>query len=208
MSTVLILNTSALGAVSVSSQLTKETVASLRSHDPDLRVIVRDIGATPIPHLDPESVAAIRGATPANEKQAAAQALSDHLIAELKAADTIIIGAPMYNFGISSTLKSWFDYVVRAGITFRYTENGPVGLLEGKRAIVIESRGGFFSDGPTKGMDAQEPHLRTLLGFMGIKDVTFVRAEKLAFGPDVRQQSIDTARAQLGQAVHEHQPAI
>jgi len=132
----------------------------------------------------------------------------DHLIAELKAADTIIIGAPMYNFGISSTLKSWFDYVVRAGITFRYAEGGPVGLLEGKRAIVIESRGGFFSNGPTKGMDAQEPHLRTLLEFIGIKDVTFVRAEKLAFGPDIRQQSIAAARAQLHQAVHEYQRAI
>jgi FMN-dependent NADH-azoreductase len=207
MSTVLILNTSALGAASVSSQLTKETVASLRSQDPDLRVIVRDIGATPIPHLDTESAAAIRGAEVVNEKQAAAQALSSHLIAELKVADTIIIGAPMYNFGISSTLKSWFDYVVRAGITFRYTEGGPVGLLEGKRAIVIESRGSFFSNGPTEGMDAQEPHLRTLLEFIGIKDITFVRAEKLAFGPDIRQQSIAAARAQLDQAVHEYQRA-
>jgi FMN-dependent NADH-azoreductase len=102
MSTVLILNTSALGAASVSSQLTKETAASLRSQDPDLRIIVRDIGATPIPHLDTESAAAIRGAEVVNEKQAAAQTLSNHLIAELKAADTIIIGAPMYNFGISS----------------------------------------------------------------------------------------------------------
>jgi FMN-dependent NADH-azoreductase len=88
------------------------------------------------------------------------------------------------------------------------TESGPVGLLEGKRAIVLEGRGGFFSDGPTKGMDTHEPHLPTLLGFMGIKDVTFVRAEKLAFGPDVRRQSIETARTQLGRAVHEYQPAI
>ena len=101
----------------------------------------------------------------------------------------------MYNFGIASTLKAWFDYVLRAGVTFRYTESGPVGLLEGKNAIVIESRGGLYSDGPAKGLDSQEPHLRTLLSFMGIKDVTFVRAEKLAFGPEAREQAIDAARA-------------
>ena len=87
----------------------------------------------------------------------------------------------MYNFGIPSTLKAWFDYVVRAGITFRYTEAGPVGLLEGKRAIVIESRGGYYSEGATKALDTQEPHLRTLLGFIGIKDATFIRVEKVAF---------------------------
>lgn len=201
MSTVLVLTSSALGEASVSNQLAQDAVARLRAQDPGLEVIARDLGNSPVPHLNPDSAAALRGGVPANAAQVAAQSLSDELISELKAADTVVIGAPMYNFGIASTLKAWFDYVLRAGITFRYSESGPVGLIEGKRAIVIASRGGFYSDGPAKPMDSQEPHLRTLLGFMGITDITFVRAEKLAFGPDAREQAIDAARGQLGRVI-------
>jgi FMN-dependent NADH-azoreductase len=205
MSTVLVLNSSALGAASVSNQLIQDAVAQLRSRDPHLTVVTRDLGNSPIPHLNPDSAAALGAGVPANAAQAAARALSDELIAELKAADTVIIGAPMYNFGIASTLKAWFDHVLRAGITFRYAESGPMGLIEGKRAIVIVSRGGFYSDGPAQGMDSQEPHLRTLLGFIGITDVTFVRAEKLAFGPDARTQAIEAAQAQLGHVIAEQE---
>ena len=205
MSKVLVLNSSALGGSSVSNQVVQDAVVELGARDPGLVVTVRDLGANPIPHLNSDSANALRGAAPANEAQAIAQELSDTLIAELKAADTIVIGAPMYNFGIPSTLKAWFDYVLRAGITFRYTEAGPVGLLEGKRAIVIESRGGYYSEGATKVLDSQEPHLKTLLGFVGIKDTTFIRVEKLAFGPEARQQALDGARAQLGQLLTENQ---
>jgi len=205
MSKVLALNSSALGSASISNQLVEETLARLRVRDPHLEVTARDLGADPIPHLNTDSATALRGTAPTNEMQAAAQALSDTLIAELKAAHIIVIGAPMYNFGISSTLKTWFDYVLRAGITFRYTEAGPVGLLEGKRAVVIESRGGFYSEGTTKALDSQEPHLKTLLGFMGIKDVTFIRAEKLAFGPEARQQAIDGSRNQIGKLFTKNQ---
>jgi FMN-dependent NADH-azoreductase len=205
MSKVLVLNSSALGGASVSNQLVQDVLAELGARDPRLIVTVRDLGANPIPHLNSDSATALRGAAPRNEAQATAQELSDTLIAELKAADTIVIGAPMYNFGIPSTLKAWFDYVLRAGITFRYTEAGPVGLLEGKRAIVIESRGGYYSEGATKVLDSQEPHLKTLLGFVGIKDTTFIRVEKLAFGPQARQQAFDGARAQLGQLLTENQ---
>jgi FMN-dependent NADH-azoreductase len=205
MSTLLALNSSAFDGASVSKELVQDAVERLRARNPDLKVIRRDVGTSPIPHLNSDSAAALRGGEPANPAQAEAQALSDELIAELKAADTIVIGAPMYNFGIASTLKAWFDYVLRAGVTFRYTESGPVGMLEGKNAIVIESRGGLYSDGPAKGLDSQEPHLRTLLSFMGIKDVTFVRAEKLAFGPEAREQAIDAARALLGQVIAESQ---
>jgi FMN-dependent NADH-azoreductase len=201
MSTVLVLTSSALGPASVSNQLVEDAVARLRSHDPALTIVARDLGGSPVPHLTVDSATALRGAEPANDAQAAAQALSDRLIAELKSADRLVIGAPMYNFGIASTLKTWFDYVLRAGITFRYTESGPVGLLAGKRAIVIESRGGLYSEGPAQPLDSQEPHLRNLLGFMGITDVTFVRAEKLAFGPQVREQAIDGARTQLGHVI-------
>ena len=101
----------------------------------------------------------------------------------------------MYNFGMSSTLKAWFDHVLRAGVTFRYTANGPEGLMTGKKAVVIESRGGFYSEGPGAAMDGQEPHIRTLLGFMGITDVTFVRAEKLAFGPEAAEARSPRRRA-------------
>jgi FMN-dependent NADH-azoreductase len=202
MSTVLVLTTSALGEASVSSLLVQDAVAHLKARDPELKVVARDLGATPIPHLTTDAATAIRGGTPANAAQKAAQALSDQLIAELNAADPIIIGAPMYNFGIASTLKSWFDYVLRAGVTFRYGETGPVGLVTGKRAVVIESRGGLYTEGPAKAFDAQEPHLRAMLGLMGIADVTFVHAEKLAFGPDARTQAIDTARTKLGETLH------
>lgn len=201
MSTILVLTSSALGTASVSNQLVQDTIGRLRLQDPDLRIITRDLGGNPIPHLTVESATALRGAEPGNAEQTAARALSDDLIAEIKAADTLVIGAPMYNFGIASTLKTWFDYVLRAGITFKYSESGPVGLLEGKRAIVIESRGGLYSEGPAKVMDSQEPHLRNLLGFIGITNITFVRAEKLAFGPEARQRAIDTARAKLAEAI-------
>ncbi|MDP3408584.1 FMN-dependent NADH-azoreductase [Bosea sp. (in: a-proteobacteria)] len=197
MSHLLVINSSAAGAASVSKQLIDETVARLRTADPALVVVERDLGANPVPHLTTDSTAAIRGAEPANEAQRAAKALSDSLVAELKAADTVIIGAPMYNFGIPSTLKAWFDHVLRAGVTFKYGEKGPVGLLEGKRAIVVESRGGIYSSGPTQALDSQEPHLRTMLGFIGISDVTFVRAEKLGYGPEAREQAINDAKAEL-----------
>jgi FMN-dependent NADH-azoreductase len=197
MSHLLVINSSAAGAASVSKQLIDETVARLRAADPALVVVERDLGANPVPHLTIDSTAAIRGAEPANDAQRAAKALSDSLVAELKAADTLIIGAPMYNFGIPSTLKAWFDHVLRAGVTFKYGEKGPVGLLEGKRAIVVESRGGLYSSGPTQSLDSQEPHLRTMLGFIGISDVTFVRAEKLGYGPEAREQAINDAKAEL-----------
>jgi len=203
MSTALVITSSALGEASVSSQLVEEAVARLRSHDPALRVIARDLGRDPVPHLTMDSATALRGGEASNEAQAAARTLSDGLIAEIKAADTLVIGVPMYNFGMPSTLKAWFDHVLRAGITFSYSESGPEGLIKGKRALVIESRGGLYSEGPAQAMDSQEPHLRNLLGFMGITDVTFLRAEKLAFGPEARDQSIATVRRQIAETIGE-----
>jgi len=201
MSKVLVLTSSALGAASVSNQLVQDAITQLVLQDLHLRVIARDLGGNPIPHLTIDSANALRGAEPANAAQAVARSLSDELIAELKAAETLVIGAPMYNFGIASTLKTWFDYVLRAGITFKYSESGPVGLLEGKRAIVIETRGGLYSEGPAQAMDSQEPHLRNLLSFMGITNVKFFRAEKLAFGPEAREKAINAARAQLAEVI-------
>ncbi|RZK84469.1 MAG: FMN-dependent NADH-azoreductase, partial [Methylobacterium sp.] len=151
----------------------------------------------PVPHLSPETVAGVRSqaTTPAEQ---VARALSDELIAELRAADTIVIGAPMYNFSIPTTLRSWFDHVLRAGETFSYSEAGPKGLLSGKKVIVVESRGGLYSEGPAQAIDFQEPYLRQLLGFIGLADdLTFIRAEKIGFGPDARDQALADSRAEL-----------
>jgi FMN-dependent NADH-azoreductase len=197
MTDILILDSAATGPASISRKLTDGLAASVRRRNPAAHIVRRDIGADPIPHLDGETTAAIRGGEAETAAALGAVALSDRLIAELKAADLIVIGAPMYNFGMPSTLKAWFDHVLRAGITFRYTAAGPEGLVKGKKAIVVETRAGLYSEGPAAALDSQEPHLRTLLGFMGIDDVTFVRAEKLAFGPDAAASAVAEATAQI-----------
>ena len=204
MTRVLIIDSAATGEASVSRKLTAKFAERLRQHNPAVRINHRDIGAAPIPHLTEATVGAIRGGDAETEEARAAVELSDMLIAEIKEADVIVIGAPMYNFGIPSTLKAWFDHVLRAGITFRYSAEGPEGLVKGKHGIVIESRAGLYSEGPAAALDSQEPHLRTMLGFMGIEDLTFVRAERLAFGPDAASAAIDEAAAKLaGLAVTE-----
>ena len=194
MSNILVLNSSVSGEASVSRLLVADAVAELAK--PNDKVVFRDLAADPIPHLLPSTVAGVRGqpATPAEQE---ARNLSDRLIAELRAADVIVIGAPMYNFSVPTTLRSWFDHVLRAGETFRYSEAGPEGLLAGKKVIVVESRGGFYSEGPGAAMDGQEPYLRQLLGFIGLTDVTFVRAEKIGYGPDARDQALADSRAAL-----------
>ena len=197
MTHALIVNSSALGDNSVSNSLTAELAGHLKALDADLEIKVRDIGAEPLPHLTAATVSAIRG-KPDTDEAERTLALSDALIGELRGADLIVIGSPMYNFGISSTLKAWFDHILRAGQTFRYREDGSSeGLLKGKKAVVIETRAGFYSEGPLGHMDGQEPHLRTMLGFMGIEDVVFVRAEKLAFGPEAASAAIAAAAKEL-----------
>jgi FMN-dependent NADH-azoreductase len=119
------------------------------------------------------------------------------LIAEVRAADIVVIGAPMYNFNITTGLRAWFDHVLRAGESFSYRDAGPKGLLEGKRVIVITSRGGLYSEGPGQASDFQEPYLRHLLGFVGITDITFVHAERTGFGPEVRAAAIVAAQARI-----------
>jgi len=200
MNNILIVTSSANGEASVSSRLAKAHAAQLAAAHPGARIVRRDVGADPIPHLTHVTVAAIKG-TPESAAELEARALSDTLVAELVEADLVVIASPMYNFGMSSTLKSWFDHVARAGLTFRYTADGPEGLLKGKQAVLIESRAGFYSEGAGAAMDGQEPHIRTLLGFIGITDVTVVRAEKLAFGPEAAEASIAAAGEALGAAV-------
>lgn len=202
---ILVVSSSANGDASVSNGLVARFVDSVRESNPAAHVVLRDVGANPLPHLTNETVAAIKG-EPKSPAELEARALSDALIAELQQADLILIASPMYNFGMSSTLKAWFDHVLRAGVTFRYTENGPEGLLKGKRTVVIESRAGFYSEGDGSAMDGQEPHLRILLGFMGLDDVAWIRAEKLAFGPDAADAAIAEATEALGIIARETLP--
>ncbi len=196
MTHLLLVNSSASGDTSVSRRLTTELVERLRADEPSLRVTVRDVGADPLPHLDVERLPGLGGSTETEEARDTAR-LADELVAELKAADLLVIGTPMYNFGITSTLKAWFDHVLRAGVTFAYTAEGSKGLLENKRAVVVETRGGSYSDGPAAVMDAQEPHLRAMLGLVGITDVTFVHAECLAVSPEARASAINEAAGEL-----------
>jgi FMN-dependent NADH-azoreductase len=196
MANILVLNSSVQGGSSVSRVLVEETVRRLLESAPKSNVVRRDLGAAPVPHLTTETLAGVRG-IPSNGAERATRALSDELIAELRAADTIVIGAPMYNFSIPTGLRAWFDYVLRAGETFSYSATGPKGLLGGKRAIVIESRGGLYSEGPAHAIDFQEPYLRQLLGFMGISSVAFIHAEKIGFGPEARELALNEAKAKI-----------
>lgn len=197
---ILAINSSISTDGSVSRMLVEETVQRLLAAHPGAMVTRRDLGGHPIPHLVPSTVAGIR-ADATTEEELATRTLSDELITELQEASILVIGAPMYNFSIPSTLRSWFDHVLRPRVTFSYSEAGPKGLLTGIRAIVIQSRGGHYSEGPSKVIDFQEPYLKQLLGFVGITDVAFVHAEKIGFGPEAREAGIAHAQSQIEAAV-------
>jgi len=191
MKTILHLNSSIYGSDGQSSRLADEFVAQF----PAARIITRDLGRNPLPHLDAERFGAFlakpEGRTPA--QQAVVDA-SDALIAELKEADTLVLGLPMYNFGVPSQLKAYFDHVARAGVTFKYTEKGPVGLLTGKKTYVFAARGGLYQGTPR---DTQTPYVREFLGFLGINDVEFVYAEGLAISEASKTQSLTAAQRSL-----------
>jgi FMN-dependent NADH-azoreductase len=193
---ILVLNSSLGSERSASQQLAATFVAELLQLSPDANIVTRDLATEPLPHLSPKTVGGIRG-QPDTIPEHSARALSNHLIEELEAAAVVVIASPMHNFGIASTLKAYFDYVMRAGRTFRYTPTGPEGLLKGKRAVVIETRGGVYSEEPTRKLDSQEPYLRMMLRVIGIDDVTFVRAERLDKGPDLRAEALNTASCAL-----------
>lgn len=196
MSTILVLNSSLSGDQSVSDQVVNATVAELQQRHPAARIVRRDLATHPLPHLTPGNVAGVR-AVPSTAEEQAARKLSDELIDELREATAVVIGAPMYNFSIPATLRTWFDLVVRPNATFSYATGSPKGLIDSKPVIVVESRGGLYSEGSGTAADFQEPYLRFLLGFIGLDDVRFVRVEKIGFGPEVRRQSIEHAIASL-----------
>ncbi|PSV43145.1 FMN-dependent NADH-azoreductase [Photobacterium indicum] len=192
MSNVLVLKSSILGDYSQSNGLIEHLVSSWG--DSVSSVIERDLVATPIPVLDGEIAGGLRGGDTLTARQEEALALSDMLINELQNSDTIVIAAPMYNFSVPTQLKNWFDIIARAGVTFSYTENGPVGLITGKKVIVVTTRGGMHKDGPT---DTMVPYLKTILGFIGLTDVEFVYGEALAMGDDMAAKGITDAKSAL-----------
>jgi len=195
--TILHIDSSILGDNSVSRALSAE-VAEREAALTRGTIVRRDLVAEPLSHLSGASFAwrALDAAERTAEQQAEIDA-SDRALEEFLAADTVVIGAPMYNFAIPSQLKAWIDRVAVAGKTFRYTESGPEGLAGGKRVIVVSSRGGVYSEGRAAAMDHQESYLKAVFGFMGIDDVEIVRAEGLNLGEAPRAAAIAQARAQI-----------
>lgn len=190
--TLLQINTSLFAGNGQSSQLAERFVADYVAAHPGTVRVLRDVASDPIPHLDGARFSAFL--TPAESRDAAQNAViaqSDALIAELKSADVIVLGLPMYNFGVPSQLKSYFDHIARAGETFRYTANGPVGLVTGKKVYVLATRGGLY-EGTV--LDSQTTYVRDFLRFIGLDDVEFVYAEGLAIGAEQKEAGLSKAR--------------
>ena len=196
---ILQVNSSARRDASQSTRLATRLVDRLRQQAPDSKLTVRDFNDAPHPVLDEAALTALF--TPADQRtpeQAARVAQDDALIAELQAADVVVLGVPMYNFGVPAALKNWIDAISRAGVTFRYSEKGPEGLLKGKKVYVALTRGGQYRNTPA---DTQVPYLKTVFAFLGLTDVQFVYAEGLAMGADAERNAIASAHEQIEEAL-------
>lgn len=195
MATLLQINSSLSGDEGHSSSLSNEFVARWRESNPGGKVIVRDLARHPIPHLDAERLHAF--ITPEDKRTATQKDIveySDQLIGELRRADAVVFGVPMYNFGVPSTLKAYFDHVARSGETFKYTENGPQGLLGDKPVYIFAARGGLYQGTDA---DSQTGYLNTFLGFIGLTDTHFVYAEGMAMGGDRQKDALEKAKQQI-----------
>jgi FMN-dependent NADH-azoreductase len=189
------INSSARTVGSHSSRLATDIVQRLQATHPEAALTLRDLGRDPHPALDEATLQALF--TPADQRspvQAARVSQDEALIAEVQAADVVVLGVPMYNFGVPAALKNWIDAIARAGVTFKYTDKGPVGLLQGKKVYIALARGGLYRDTPA---DTQVPYLKTVLGFLGMTDIQFVYAEGLAMGPDAEKNALAQAEAQI-----------
>lgn len=192
---ILQINSSARSEGSQSTRLANTIVERLRAAQPNAELTVRDLASNPQPALDEAALGALF--TPAEQRSAeqnARVAQDDVLIAEVQAADVLVLGVPMYNFGITTQLKNWIDAIARAKVTFQYTANGPEGLLKGKKVYIALTRGGFYRDTQA---DSQVPYLKMVLGFLGMTDIEFVYAEGMAMGAEAEQQAIASALQQI-----------
>ena len=205
MKNILHITSSVKGAASRSTLLSEEVVAGLLQQGPGAGVTTRDLGAEPVAMLDADALGAL--STPADRRSPAQQALiaaHDALIAEIKAADVVVFGVPMYNFAVPAQLKAYLDAISRAGATFRYGATGPEGLIRGKKVYVVFARGGHYRDTPN---DTQTPFLRAILGFLGMTDVEFVYAEGLETGATGEAKGLAVARQAIA-ALLGHESAL
>jgi FMN-dependent NADH-azoreductase len=194
MSNILLVTSSPRGAASHSSRIARTLAEKLASRDAGSIITVRDLTAQPLPHID-DTFATARNTPPERltPAQKAVLELSDTLVKELSGADVIIIAAAMINFGIPSNLKAYIDHVLRPGVTFKYTEKGPEGLLRGKKVYLALARGGVYSQGFMQSLNFQDPYLKAVLGFIGLADVEVIAAEGVAFGPEAAEKAVTTA---------------
>ena len=191
-------DSSILGPGSVSRHLSASIVAQQQALHPDIEIVRRDLATDPVDHLTGLHLAAAQGAVPESGALQADVAAGQAALEEFLAADIVVVGAPMYNFGIPSQLKAWIDRLAVAGRTFRYGANGAEGLAGGKTVIIASSRGGFYgADSQAAFLDHQETYLRGVFGFFGITDISFIRAEGVAMGESARQQAIDSAEVEI-----------
>jgi FMN-dependent NADH-azoreductase len=205
MSQILLVTSSPRGAVSYSSKVARSLADGLAAVHPPARIVVRDLAAQPLSHIGTDFVEGL--ASPAGQRTAAqnaAIALSDEIIAEVFAADVVVIASAMINFGLSSTLKAWFDYLLRAGATFRYSDKGVEGLVTGKKAYIVAARGGIYSEGGMKAADFQEPYVRQLLAFIGITDIETLAIEGVALGLEVAQEALASALTKVSALTAAH----
>jgi FMN-dependent NADH-azoreductase len=195
MSSILLL-TSSPRVDSLSTKIASELADALKAQNPGKTIVHRNLATSPLPHIDDLFTAAIRKPADARTaEEAEAAKVSDQLVDELLAADTVVIGTGLINFNIYSSLKTWIDNIARAGRTFTYTETGPVGLATGKKAYIVLASGGVYSDGPAAPLNHAVPYLKSVLGFIGITDIETVYVEGLAFGPEAAEKSIGAAQA-------------
>jgi FMN-dependent NADH-azoreductase len=195
MSSILLL-TSSPRVDSLSTSVAADLAEKIKAQNPGQTIIHRNLAATPLPHIDDLFTASIRKPTEERTaEEAEAVKVSDALVDELLAADTLVIGTGLINFNIYSSLKAWIDNVARAGRTFKYGENGPVGLATGKKAYIVLASGGVYSSGPAAPLNHAVPYLKSVLGFIGITDVETVYVEGLAFGPEAADKAIGAAKA-------------
>ena len=197
------------GANSVSRQLTAQTVAAWKSSHPDTQVSYIDLVANAPGHFTMDAMAPRTGQTEGlSESQKQENAVSEQLVSQFLAADVVVIGAPFYNFGIPSQLKAWIDRIAQPGRTFQYTANGPKGLAQGKTVIIASTRGGVYSTSEGgRAMEHQESYLQTVLGFFGITDVRFVRAEGVAMGDAAKASALESAGRDITAAAHQARTA-
>jgi FMN-dependent NADH-azoreductase len=194
----ILLITSSPRSASYSTKVARALAEKLVSVEPNASLTVRDLARDPLPHID-DSFAAARDVPPENLTPAQKEtlALSDKLLQELFAADTIIIAAAMFNFGIPSNLKAYIDHIARPRVAFRYSEKGPEGLVKGKKVYLVVARGGMYSEGPMQQFNFQDTYLRAVLGFIGLTDIELITVEGVAFGPEAANRAVSNAMTKV-----------